>query len=67
MIRKIKSSLWLKVFLLLTVLLFVVSLLLYGTIMAVMPASYRSQQTLGYTEQMGRLVTELETVPWMTP
>lgn len=60
MIRKIKSSLWLKVFLLLTVLLFVVSLLLYGTIMAVMPASYRYTLTTNYTEQLSQLITDLE-------
>ena len=60
MIRKIKSSLWLKVFLLLTVLLFVVSLLLYGTIMAVMPASYKYALTSNYTEQVSRLIADLE-------
>ena len=60
MIRKFKSSLWLKVFLLLTVLLFVVSLLLYGTIMAVMPASYRYTLTTNYTEQLSQLITDLE-------
>lgn len=60
MIKTIKNSLWMKTFLSLTILLFAVTFLLYGIVTAVMPASYRSQQTLGYTEQMGRLVTELE-------
>lgn len=60
MIRKIKSSLWLKIFLLLTVLLFAVSLLLYGTIMAVMPASYRYTLTTNYTERLSQLITDLE-------
>ena len=55
MIKTIKNSLWMKTFLSLTILLFAVSFLLYGIVTAVMPASYRSQQTLGYTEQMGRL------------
>ena len=60
MIRKIKSSLWLKIFLLLTALLFAVSLLLYGTVMAVMPASYRYALTTNYTEQLSQLITDLE-------
>ncbi len=60
MIRKIKSSLWLKIFLLLTVLLFAVSLLLYGTIMAVMPASYRYTLTTNYAGQLSQLITDLE-------
>ena len=60
MIRKIKSSLWLKIFLLLTVLLFAVSLLLYGTVIAVMPASYRYTLTTNYTEQLSQLITDLE-------
>ena len=60
MIRKIKSSLWLKIFLLLAVLLYAVSLLLYGTIMAVMPASYRYTLKTNYTEQLSQLITDLE-------
>lgn len=58
--KKIKSSLWLKIFLLLTTLLFAVSILLYGTIMAVMPASYKYALTSNYTEQVSRLITDLE-------
>ena len=58
--KKIKSSLWLKIFLLLTTLLFAVSILLYGTIMAVMPASYKYALTTNYTEQVSRLVADLE-------
>lgn len=60
MIRKIRSSLWLKIFLLLTALLFAVSLLLYGTVMAVMPANYRYTLTTNYTEQLSQLITDLE-------
>lgn len=60
MIRKIKSSLWLKIFLLLTTLLFAISTLLYGTIMAVMPASYKYALTTNYTEQVSRLIADLE-------
>ncbi len=58
--KKIKSSLWLKIFLLLTTLLFAVSILLYGTIMAVMPASYKYALTSNYTEQVSRLIADLE-------
>ena len=58
--KKIKSSLWLKIFLLLTTLLFAVSILLYGTIMAVMPASYKYALTSNYTEQISRLIADLE-------
>ena len=60
MIKKIKSSLWLKIFLVLTILLFSVSLLLYGIVMAVMPVSYKYTLTDGYVEQIDQLVTELE-------
>lgn len=60
MIRKIKSSLWLKIFLLLTALLFAVSLMLYGTVMAVMPASYRYALTTNYTEQLSQLIADLD-------
>lgn len=58
--KRIKSSLWLKIFLLLTTLLFAVSILLYGTIMAVMPASYKYALTSNYTEQVSRLIADLE-------
>lgn len=60
MIRKIRSSLWLKVFLLLTGLLFAVSVLLYGIVMAVMPASYKYTLTTNYVEQINQLITDLE-------
>lgn len=60
MIKKIRSSLWLKIFLLLTVLLFAVSFLLYGIVMAVMPTSYKYTLTDGYIEKIGQLVTDSE-------
>lgn len=60
MIKKIKSSLWLKIFLILTALLFSVSILLYGIVMAVMPVSYKYTLTDGYVEQIDQFVTELE-------
>ena len=66
MIKRIKSSLWLKIFLLLTVLLFAVSFLLYGIVMAVMPSSYKSLVTSDYNEQISLLVAELEGSPLET-
>jgi len=60
LIKKIKSSLWLKIFLILTALLFSVSILLYGIVMAVMPVSYKYTLTDGYVEQIDQFVTELE-------
>lgn len=60
MIKKIKSSLWLKIFLILTALLFSVSILLYGIVMAVMPVSYKYTLTDGYVEQIDQFATELE-------
>lgn len=66
MIKKIKSSLWLKIFLLLVVLLFAVSFLLYGIVMAVMPSSYQSLVASDYNEQVSQLVAELEGCPLET-
>ncbi|MDO4273219.1 MAG: HAMP domain-containing sensor histidine kinase [Eubacteriales bacterium] len=60
MIQKIKSSLFLKIFLLLAVLLFSVSFLLYGIVMAVMPGSYQALAASDYNEQVRKLVTGLE-------
>lgn len=60
MIKKIRSSLWLKIFLLLSALLFLVSFLLYGIVMMVMPTSYKSLVTSSYMEQINGLVDELE-------
>lgn len=60
MIKKIRSSLWLKIFLLLTILLFAVSFLLYGIVMTVMPASYKSTLKANCVEQIDQLITGLE-------
>ena len=60
MIKKIRSSLWLKIFLAMTALLFTVSFLIYGIVMAVMPSSYKSLVTSGYTKQISQLVSEVE-------
>lgn len=60
MIKKIRSSIWLKIFLLLTTLLFAVSFLLYGIVMTVMPQSYKSLVTSSYMEQITELADELK-------
>lgn len=60
MIKKIRSSLFLKIFLLLAVLLFSISCLLYGIVMAVMPASYKYTLTTNYAEQIDQLITDIE-------
>lgn len=57
---KLKSSLGLKIFLALALLLFSVSLLLYGVIGAAIPASYRALTVSNCMEQMLRLTEELE-------
>lgn len=59
MIKKIKSSLWLKIFLLLAALLFTVSFVLYGIVMAVMPNRYQSAAISVYSDKVNSLVEEL--------
>lgn len=59
MIKKIKSSLWLKIFLLLAALLFTVSFVLYGIVMAVMPNQYQSAAISAYSDKVNSLVEEL--------
>ena len=61
MIKKIKSSLWLKIFLMLTCVLIFVGLIIYGIVIKVMPSNYRSISLSNYTEEIKTLVSELET------
>lgn len=60
MIKKIKSSLWLKIFLILTALLFSVSILLYGVVMTVMPASYENLTDEKIQSNIVHLIQQLE-------
>lgn len=60
MIKKIKSSLWLKIFLVLTILLFSVSLLLYSIVMTVIPASYENLADRKMKRDTEQLVQQLE-------
>ncbi|WP_058304365.1 sensor histidine kinase [Gorillibacterium timonense] len=60
MIRRINNSLVAKIFLTIAVVLFVVSFILYGIMMAVMPVSYRNLATSNYTVQISQLTSKLE-------
>lgn len=60
MIKKIKSSLWLKIFLMLTALLLSVSILLYGIVMVVMPSSYKNLTDEKIQSNIVQLVQQLE-------
>ena len=60
MLKKIKSSLWLKIFLMLTCILIMVGLIIYGIVIKVMPSNYRNVTLSNYTEEIKNLVSELE-------
>lgn len=60
MIKKIKRSLWLKIFLILMTLLFSVSILLYGIVMTVMPASYENLTDEKIQSNIVHLIQQLE-------
>ncbi len=60
MIKKIKSSLWLKIFLMMTCVMIVVGLIIYGIVMKVMPSNYKNVTLSNYTEEIKKLVSDLE-------
>ena len=60
MINKIKSSLWLKIFLMMTCVMIVVGLIIYGIVMKVMPSNYKNVTLSNYTEEIKKLVSNLE-------
>ena len=60
MLKKIKSSLALKIFLMLTSVLILITLVIYGIVIKVMPSNYRSVTLSNYTEEIKNLVSELE-------
>lgn len=60
LIKTIKSSLWLKIFLMITGVLIVVGIIIYGIVIKVMPSNYRSLTLSNYTEEIQNLVSELE-------
>lgn len=60
MIKKVKGSLWLKIFLVLTVLLFSVGILLYSIIMTAMPANYEDLADKKIENDTEQLIQQLE-------
>lgn len=62
MIRKLKNSLAAKIFLMIAVILFAVSFILYGIIMTVMPVSYQNLAASNFAARIDQLTTELDSV-----
>jgi len=60
LIKKIKSSISLKVFLYIAGLLLTTSLIIYGVVMVVMPTSYKSELAGQFTNNMSQLLMQLE-------
>ena len=60
MIKKIKSSLTLKIFLMMTLVLIIVGVIIYGIVMNVMPNNYKNVTLSNYTEEIQKLVEDLE-------
>jgi len=60
LIKKIKSSVSLKVFLYIAALLLTTSLIIYGVVMVVMPKSYKSELAGQFTKNLSQLVAQLE-------
>ncbi len=60
MIRKIKSSLFIKVFIVTTILLFSVSLFVYGALAFIMPKTYSSELNRALNKQTQIFLGELE-------
>ncbi|HIU76062.1 MAG TPA: sensor histidine kinase, partial [Candidatus Pelethocola excrementipullorum] len=62
MIKKIKGSLFAKVFIVTTLLIFCVSLLIFGILAFVMPKTYSNELNSTLDKQMKRFVSEVEQV-----
>ena len=60
MIKKIKSSLTLKIFLMMTLVLILVGVIIYAIVMNVMPNNYKNVTLSNYTEEIKNLVNDLE-------
>ena len=60
MIKKIKSSLTLKIFLMMTLVLILVGVIIYAIVMNVMPNNYKNVTLSNYTEEIKNLVEDLE-------
>lgn len=60
LIKKIKSSLTLKIFLIMTLVLIIVGVIIYAIVMNVMPNNYKNVTLSNYTEEIQKLVEDLE-------
>ena len=60
LIKKIKSSLTLKIFLMMTLVLIIVGVIIYAIVMNVMPNNYKNVTLSNYTEEIKNLVEDLE-------
>lgn len=60
MIKKVKGSLALKVFILLALLLFAASCILYGIVMQLIPRGYQNLTAENYTASLQKLAADLE-------
>ena len=60
MIKKIKSSLTLKIFIMMTLVLILVGVVIYAIVMNVMPNNYKNVTLSNYTEEIQKLVEDLE-------
>ena len=60
LIKKIKSSLTLKIFLMMTLVLIIVGVIIYAIVMNVMPNNYKNVTLSNYTEEIKELVEDLE-------
>ena len=64
MIKKIKSSLFAKVFIITAVMLFCISLLVFGMLAWLMPQTYSNRLNMILDERARNLISELEQVPF---
>ena len=60
LIKKIKSSLTLKIFIMMTLVLILVGVIIYAIVMNVMPNNYKNVTLSNYTEEIQKLVEDLE-------
>lgn len=64
MIRKVKSSLFAKVFIITAVMLFCISLLVFGMLAWLMPQTYSNRLNMILDERARNFISELEQVPF---
>lgn len=64
MLKKIKGSIFLKMFLSIALILMISSLAIYGIVMVAMPQSYKTQSDRTFTVGVDQLIEELEKVTY---